>query len=374
MKVICSRASLIDALSKVSRAVAPKSTIRAIEGIYIKATRENGLYLCGYNLDMGITCTIEAVVKDEGDVVVHPSKMFVDIIRRLPGDSVAISISMNNDIQVTSGTSTFVVSGMNGGDFPELPEFYAEKSVKIPNKVLRSMINQTIFSISDNMMHPIYTGVRFEVEEETARAIAIDGFRIAVRTEQVKNEYPCDFVVPGRTLSEVEKMLPDDDEDATISLAKRFILFQMGCYTVLSRALEGQFVDFRKVVKMVSEVEADVNVSRFIQAHERMGLMLSGGSNTSVRCFFGEGQVRLECRSEMGTANDSWEEEIDCDIHEIWFKNQYLLDAYRAADSDKVKITFGGSVDPIKIAPADGDSFEFYIMPCRQKKSNAQIE
>ena len=373
MKVICSRNSLQDALSKVSRAVSPKSTIRAIEGILVRAIKDEGLYLCGYNLDMGITCTIDAVVKDEGDVVIHPSRMFVDIIRRLPGDSVSIEISLTNDVQITSGSATFVVSGMNAGDFPELPDFVCENSIKIQNKILRSMINQTIFSVSDNMMHPIYTGAKFEASEEGLRVIALDGVRIAVRNEPIKCENPCEFIVPARTLAEVEKMLSDEEAESTISIARRFVMFQMGNYSVLSRILEGTFIDFRKVVKMVNEIEAEVCTSRFIEATERMNLMLTGSSNPPVCCFFGEGQVRLECRSEMGTAHDSWDEDINADVHEIWFKNQYLLDAFRAADTDKVLITLGGSVDPLKIAPPDGDKFEFYVMPCRKKKTNAPL-
>ncbi len=370
MKLICERNALQDAVSKVYRAVSPKSTIRAIEGILMRANRADGLYLCGYNLDMGITCTIEAVIKEEGDIVIHPAKIFADIIRKLPGDQVTIEVKDNYEIFVTSGSASFTVSGMNAGDFPDLPDFHCENAITLPQGTLRSMINQTIFCISDNLMQPIYTGVKFEIGLECFRLVALDGFRVAIRTEQIKSENESGFVVPGKTLSEVEKMLSDEEADAQVMIARRFVMFSMGNYTLLSRVLEGNFIDYRSVSKLRlnPDVEAKINVGRMIEGSERMALMLLSNGDMPVRCYFGEGAIRLECRSDLGEANDSWIEDIDFDTREIWFRNKYILDAFRAVDSDEARIELGTSEEPMRITPCEGDHFEFYLMPVKQPK------
>lgn len=370
MKLICERAALQDAVSKVYRAVSPKSTIRAIEGILVRASRADGLYLCGYNLDMGITCTVEAVIKEEGKIVIHPAKIFADIVRKLPDERVTIDVKENFEIFVSSGSASFTVSGMKADEFPDLPDFQSENSITLPQKTLRSMINQTIFCISDNIMQPIYTGVKFEIGLDCFRLVALDGFRVAIRTENIKSEHESGFVVPGKTLTEVEKMLSDEEADATVMIARRFVMFRMGNYTLMSRVLEGNFIDYRSVSKLRlnPDVEANINVGRMIEGSERMALMLLSNGDMPVRCYFGEGAIRLECHSDLGEANDSWIENVDFDIKEIWFRNKYILDAFRAVDSDVVKIELGNSEEPMRITPCEGEHYEFYLMPVKQPK------
>lgn len=367
MKLICNKSELQDAVSKASRAVSPKSTIAALEGILVRATRADGLFLCGYNLDLGIICTIAAAVKEEGEIVL-PSKMFCDIVRRLPADDVCIEFGPNLVTVITSGTARFETTGMAAVDYPALPDFVCENTLDITHAKLKTMIGQTRYAIGDNPAQPVYTGARFELNEDNFRIVAIDGHRIAIRTEPIANSEPCDFIVPGKTLVEVEKMIGDSEEIVNIAIARHHVQFAIGRFTMISRLLSGKFLDYRNVVKVEPIIDEVVTTRRFLDGCERMSLMLPPSYSVPVKCFFGEGTIRLESKSDLGYADDSWHEDsLEAhEINEIWFKNAYLLDALRAVDTDLIRIQVGESNKPLRITPPEGDSFEFFIMPVRK--------
>lgn len=365
MKLKCKKSELQDAVSKVSHAVSPKSTIAAIEGILMKATRTDGIYMCGYNLELGITCNIPAGVTEEGGVVL-PAKMLSDIARRLPSEEVSIECGQNLVVVIKSGNASYELSGIKAEEFPELPDFVATSFFEIEQDTLRSMIRQTRHAISENMMHPIYTGAKFEVRGDIFRLIALDGQRIACRTEKISSSSELDFVVPGKTLAEAEKLFGESDESVKISVSKHHVNFSFGVYDMISRVLEGNFMDYRSVVKVKTVIDANINARRMIEGTERMALMLPNSYTTPVRCFFGDGSIRMVCKSDLGAANDEWDEDIEQKTVEIWFKNQYILEALRASECDRVHLRTGGEEDPMVITPLEGDSFEFCLMPVRQ--------
>ena len=223
MKFSCLRTDLVSAVSNVSRAVSSKASIPALEGVLIKAYN-NSLNISGYNLEIGITTDVEATIKQEGEIVLS-ARLFLDIVRRLPEEIVMIETDDRMVTYITCGKVDYQIVGMSSVEYPDLPTFQQTDGITVNAKILRDMIRQTVYAVSDNNSKPIYTGSLFEISEGVLRIVAIDGFRMAIRSENVDSESNTSFVVPGKTQLEVLKLITDDEENVEIIVGQRQAIF-----------------------------------------------------------------------------------------------------------------------------------------------------
>ena len=171
MKISCLRTDLANAVSNVSRAVSSKASIPALEGILIKAYKDN-LNISGYNLEIGITTDIETTIQEEGEIVVS-AKLFLDIVRRLPEEIVQIETDERMVTYITCGKVNYQIVGMSSVEYPDLPSFEKTDGLTINSKILRDMIRQTVYAVSENTGKPIYTGSLFEIENKIFKIVAI---------------------------------------------------------------------------------------------------------------------------------------------------------------------------------------------------------
>jgi len=246
MRFTCEKSMLVQGLNIAGRAVAPRSSLSAIEGILCRAG--HGINLTGFNMETAITYDIEAEVTDPGECIL-PAKLFGDIIRRLPEGPVTVVVDETYKVSIRSGYASFTISAESSEDYPDLPDVNSGRPIHIPQNQLKELIGGTIFAVSENQGRPIHTGVKFEVTNDTITAIAVDGFRLARRTWHTEEPTAreLNFVVPAAGLKEVEKILVDTDENASFTLGPKHILFQIGAATLVCRLLEGAFLDWRKV-------------------------------------------------------------------------------------------------------------------------------
>jgi DNA polymerase-3 subunit beta len=349
----------------IQRSVSTKSSVPALEGILLK-TGTNSVELCGYDLELGMTTFVDAQIEESGSIVLS-ARLFGDIVRRLPADAVFISVNEKNMTTIKSGASEYSIVGIPAEEYPELPTITGEASIKIAHNVLKSMIGQTIFAVADNDAKPIHTGTLFELSENTIKLISVDGYRLAMRTENINCSEEMSFVVPGKTLSEVLKLLSDNDDELTIQIGRRHILFNIGTYTVISRLLEGEFLDYKAAIPTSYTSEVTVKTRTFIDSVERVSLLITDRLKSPVRCVFESNEVKVSCSTAIGRANDAFDAKIDGNGVEIGFNNRYLLDALRNTESDEVKIQLNGSISPMKILPREGNSFLFLVLPVRLK-------
>lgn len=363
----CSRQQLVDAVSNVQRAVSSKSSVPALEGILLKA-EESAVSLCGFDLELGMTTKIEAQVIEKGSVILG-ARLFSDIIRRMPGDVLKLTVGEKNVTVIESGASEFSIAGMDAEEYPELPSVSGEGEFTIPNDLLKGMIRQTLFAVADSDAKPIHTGTLFELSEGKLRLVSVDGYRLALREEILEAEEDMSFVVPGKTLSEVMKLLPDDEESVSVQVGRRHILFTIGSYTVISRLLEGEFLDYRSAIPSACATEIKTNTREFISSVERVSLLITDRLKSPLRCVFGDEGIQLSCSTAMGRANDQLGASIEGEAVEMGFNNRYLLDALRNTEGDEVRIQLNGPLSPMKIMPPQGDSFLFLVLPVRLKAS-----
>lgn len=363
MKFTCLRSELAAAVSNVQRAVSAKASIPALEGILIRAYGSN-LVLSGYDLEIGITTTMDATVNEEGEIVVS-ARLFSDIVRKLPEEIVCIETDERLITYITSGQADYQIVGISSHEYPDLPSFEQTDNITVNAEILKNMIRQTIFAVSTEMAKPIYTGSLFEIEDGMLRIVSVDGYRMAIREENIDCESNTKFVVPSKTQNEILKLITDDKKDVEISVGQRHIGFKIENYSIISRLIEGNFLDYKTTVPKTAQTEIVINTRMLTNAVDRMSLLTSEKIKSPVRCSISSDQIKLSCSTAVGKANDVLNvSTIGSDV-EIGFNNKYLLDALRNSDTDEIKLIFNGPLAPIIVKPVNSDSFTFIVVPMR---------
>lgn len=363
MKFTIDKRILTEAVGNLQRAVSAKTSIPALEGILVR-TDVDKIILSAYDLEIGMQTELPAVISEPGAIDLT-AKLFSEIVRKSPADDVTIESDDRNTATITSGVSCFTIIGMDAAEFPEFPKVTDTDTVKIPANLLKSMIRQTLFAVADSNAKPIHQGSLFKIENGILDVVSVDGYRLALRREAINFDGSLEFVVPGKTLSEVLKLLKDDDSDVEICPSRRHILFKIDNYTVLSALLEGEFLDYRAALPKESKIEVVVSTRTLIDSVERVSLLITDRLKSPVRCVIGEDTIKLFCTTTMGRANDQIEAKVSGDPLEIGFNNKYLLDALRSAESDEVRLMLNGPISPMLVLPKEGDAFSFLVLPVR---------
>lgn len=368
MQFTCEKVSLMAGLNIASRTVMQKSALSVIEGILCRAST-TGLSFTGYNMETAVTYLIEADVSESGECV-FPTRLFSEIIRKLPEGPVTVGVDENYKVSVKAGFAAITIMAESADDYPALPDVTTGKPIRMEQRDLKKLISGTIFAVSDSQARPVHTGVKFELEEDRISAIAVDGFRLARRSCKIEDPdgRKLSFVVPASSLKEVEKILQDSDERCAFTPGRRHILFRFGSATLICRLLEGDFLDWRRVVPVNSPIKMVANVMQLSGAIERVGLIVSEKYKSPVRCLFSEQQVRLQTSTTIGTAQDQCDLAGNGNNLEIGFNVRYLADALRAVPAEEVTLELTNGLSPIVLTPVDKkEDFAYMVLPVRMK-------
>ena len=367
MKFSCEKALLQAAISTTSRAVSPKSSIPALEGILLEAGSD--LRLTGYNLETGIRTIVPADIREEGTLVLG-ARLFGEIVRKLPDDIVTFQ-SENYMVNIKCGMSEFNILGTDPEEFPELPTVEYQNSLILPQSRLKAMISQTLFAVSDNESRPIHTGSLFEVDSEGLTIVSVDGYRLALRHESIDKKEGAEtfsFVVPGAALSEVEKICSDVDEPASVTQGARHVMFKVGDTMLVSRRLEGEFLAYRQSIPHNNTIHVEGDTRALHASIDRVSLIISDKLKSPLRCVFDSNLLKISTKTAIGDAYDECPLSGDGGGLEIGFNNKYLMDALKAAPADKVRLELTTGVSPCVILPTEGEeNFLYMVLPVRLK-------
>ncbi len=364
MKFICKQSEINEALANVSRAVPQKSPISSLEGVKLYLNK-NVLELTGYDLELGIQTQIEVESDDVGECILN-SRLFNEIIRKMPSEKVEIEIDENLTATISGNSPEYKILAMSADEYPSIPEHDTGDSFSISQPMLKNMINETIFAVStaDNM--PILTGELFDISDHNFNLVAIDGRRLAVRSEKIESDNHYNYVVKAKALSEVAKLLKDDENEKTVlHVSKKHITFEIGKYMVLSRLLEGEFYNYRGSIPTSHNTEIIINARELVACLDRCMLLINEKAKAPVRCIFKDGRVKISCSTALGKFNDEMEADMTGPSVEIGFNCRYLSEALRATESDKVRLQLNGGLSPMKIIPMEGDAYTFLVLPMK---------
>lgn len=366
MKFSCEKVLLQAAIAVAARAVSPKSSIPALEGILLEANSD--LRLTGYNLETGIRTVVPAEIQKEGALVLS-ARLFGEIVRKLPDDVVVVSAE-NYMVNIRCGMSEFNIIATAAEDFPELPTVEYQQSFSIAERHLGSMLRQTLFAVSDNESRPIHTGALLEVDNTGLTIVAVDGFRLALRHEPTGDPETgsFSFVVPGAALSEVEKICGDSENLVVIHQGARHVMFKIGDTMLVARRLEGEFLAWRQAIPRNNAIKVEGDTRALLSSIDRVSLIISDKLKSPLRCVFGDNILKISTRTAIGDAADQCPLSGNGGDLEIGFNNKYLMDALKAVPTDRVRIELSSGVSPCVILPAEGEeSFLYMVLPVRLK-------
>jgi len=369
MKFTCEKLLLLTSILTAARAAVAKSPIPLLEGLLLEAADDN-LKIVGYDLKTGIVTSVPAEVESPGGIVLN-ARLFGEIIRKLPGQYVTVSVNSGSVAKISSEMSDFEILGSPTSDYPELPTVDGDDVIELSQSTLKKMISQTNFAVSDNESRPIHTGALFETEAGELTIVAVDGYRLALRRESLDNIDVADysFVVPGVALGEVERILSDSaDRKVKLTLGLKHIIFNIDETILISRRLEGEFLNYKNSVPSQSKYKFTVEKDELIGAVERVSLIISDKLKSPVKCIFEEGLLKLYSASALGKASDECIISGDGEGLEIGFNDRYILDALKAAPADNVNLELNSGVTPCIVSPADdSNNFLYMILPVRLK-------
>ncbi len=370
MKFTCNTRELSEACSNVMRAVSTKMTIPTIEGILIECGSDT-LSLTGYDFEFGINTILQANVTEPGAIVIN-AKIISDIIRKLPDGKVTFETSATS-VSIISGAAQYNIMGIDAEDYPELPSVSGGYPLFLNEAVLQKMVNQTLFAVADNeSAKPVHTGLKFELSLNQLKLIGVDGYRLAVRTETVQYDgEDISFIVPKKTIRELIKLMgTDGDKNVSISVGKRHIVFDVENYSVISRLLDGDFLDYNAAIPKTATTTVLINTDDAINCIERTLPVIENDKKNPIRCLFDNDEMRVSTVSSLGRVVDYTHANVSGDRVEIGFNSKFILDALHAADTDQVKIELNSAVSPAKVMPINDDSFLFLVLPMRLKNEN----
>ena len=364
MKFCCEKALLLNGVNTAARAVAAKSSVPALEGILLEAGAE-GLRMTGFNLELGIYEDTEAEVTESGAVVLN-ARLLGELLRRLPDETVIVETE-EEAVRIRCGRSEFNLLGIPADEFPELPQVDDRYSVALEERTLREMIEGTLFAASTNEARPIYTGALFDLEGDRLTLVAVDGYRLALRrVSGLPESSPTSFVIPGSALDHVGKILQDREDLVTVTVGAKHAMFVMGGAVLITRRLEGEFLDYKKVVPKEQPIRFKVDVQQLRESVERVSLIINEKMKSPIRCVFGTGIVSLSAATALGTAADQCAIDGDGKDTEIGFNNRYLIDALRHSPASRVQVELASGIAPCLMTPEDGgDWFLYMVLPVR---------
>lgn len=364
MQFVCYTAALQDAVNTVSHAVSGKSTLPALEGILLRATGTS-LYLAGYDMELGITTSIEAQVKTVGDIVLSV-KLFGDIVRGLSGETVTMSCDEKMNVKIKSGMAEYEIMGISAAEYPEIPTVPDGVGFVVERGTLRSMIRQTIFAVSQtDSSRPVHKGTLFELHNHKLTLVSLDGARMALRSEPIQSEENMQFVIPRKTLNELLKLLDDEEKPTSIIVGKRHVLIEVGGYVMISRLLDGEFLPYRKAIPQQVNTTVRVNTRELMQSVSRAAIVINDRVKSPLICNFQSGHIKISCATPLGSASDVCHAVIDGKEEVMSFNHQFLMEALKNTETDEVRIELNGSLSPMKILPPEGNDFLFLVLPVR---------
>ena len=372
MKFVCEKEKLMIGLNTVSRSSVSRTTTPILEGILINVTNEN-IILTTNDSEIGMECKMEYIEAPEKGKSVVDCKMFGDIIRKLPNGEITIYVNEKNLLVIECEGSIYKLSTLNANEFPTLPIINVEKSVSVSSKMLKELIKKTIFAISMEENRPVFTGSLFEVRENILNVVSVDGFRLALRKSLV-TEASEDFtaIVPGKYLNEIVKNLQETDDLVKIGTAKNQALFELPNCKVVTRLLEGEFLNYNNVIPKDRETRIKVNKNSLQGAIERASIFSITAAEKEkkypIKMFVTLGSLIISCTSQIGDAKEEVIVETSGKELEIGFNPKYMLDALKVIDDEEVYLDFGSNISPCIIRSVVDDTYTYMVLPVRLKE------
>nr|WP_318539945.1 DNA polymerase III subunit beta [Terribacillus saccharophilus] len=378
MKFVIQRDRLLASIQDVVKAISSRTAIPILTGMKIEA-KEDGITLTGSDSDI----SIESFIPKEEDGIVYveqiepgsivlQAKYFPEIVRKVPMNAVEIESDAQLNVTIRSGSAEFKLNGQDAEEYPQLPKLHSEDSFELPADLLKNVIKETVFAVSTQETRPLLTGVNVRVQEDQLHFVATDSHRLASRQIPVStNEAALGFqnvVIPGKSLTELNKILDENQDPVEIRITNNQILFRTKHLYFLSRLLEGNYPDTSRLIPSESKTSLLIDTKELLRSIDRASLLAKENRNNVVKLVTQDsGQLEISSNSpEVGrVVEEVTVQEISGEELRISFSAKYMMDALKVIESEQVKIEFTGAMRPFLIRPTDDEDLLQLITPVR---------
>ena len=359
----CEKQKILEGISIVQKAITGKSTMPILEGIYIN-TNKSTLTLIGSDMDLSIQTSVDATIIEEGNIVID-AKIFGEIIRKLPNATIKIETLENQIIKITCAKSVFDVVYMNTNEFPELPQINENLKISVNQNILKNMIKGTSFAIAQDETRPILQGILFEVKNKNLNLVALDGYRLAIRNEFLDTDIDMEVVIPGKTLNEVSKILEDVDDIVDITFTNNHILFNLEKTKIISRLLEGKFINYNSLLPPEHKLLININRQELQNAIERASLMAKDGNTNLIKLDFQQDNLVITSNSQLGKVREEISIKLQGEGIQIAFNSKYLIDVLKNVEDDEVIMKMTSGISPCVIEEKNNENAKYLVLPVR---------
>ncbi len=363
MLLNCSGLELSDAFLRVSKALSNKPTNPILEGIKISA-EDNELTLSATDTDLSIEKKIKADIKVEGETVV-PGKFITEFVKKLSNSEIELEVNDKNQLLIRYDGNESIIQCYNVIEYPGFKKLKTDEWFGISQKDLKALISKTIFSVALDDSRPILKGVLFDIDQKEISAVALDGYRLARVKKKSTANVKKQIVIPTRSLNEISKLLDDSDDIINVYIDSNAIMIDTVDTKIISRLLEGDFVNYKQIIPMNYETFVIVNKLQLEDALERVSLLSKVGQNNFVKFDIKEGAVQLTSNSEIGNIKEKISAVLNGKDVTIAFNPRFILESLKASNDEFVKLCLNTSSNPCVIVPTEGDEFLYLILPVR---------
>lgn len=372
MKFISEQTQLLKAINSVINGISSKrDTI--LEGILIQ-TLDNSIKFNTYNEEIGIEYTIKANIVEKGSTVIK-AHTFAEIIRRLPDTDINITLDKeNNLLTIECEGSCYKLSTLRPEDFPEIPQVQIENSIEISQKDLKNIIKQTIFAVGTDEKRKLYTGSLFDVDNTTLNVVSIDGYRLAIRKTEVISDSSFKMVIPGKTLTEISKIINDSFDMVKIGFSNNQGIFEFENGKLTTKLLEGEFLNYKDIIKTPTETRIKINRNAITESFDRV-MLISASSLVKEKKEPVDIQVEIDkltisCTSSVGMANEEIFTQTEGKEVKLKFNPKFFMDVLKNISNEEIIIDFGTSKSPTMIKPIeDNGEFNYIILPIKSREN-----
>ena len=362
MKITASKSELIKSINIVLRAVPSKTTMNILNCILIDASVDE-IRLTANDMELGIETIVQGTILQRG-IICLDAKLLSEIVRKLPDAEVVIETDDNYQTLITSENSVFHIVGKDPSEFPHLPMIEKEDPVVLSQFQLREIIRQTIFSIALNDSNRILTGEYLEIRENELRIVGLDGHRIAIRQLTLDKSYhEHKVIIPGKTLSELMKILTGEQDDlVSLYFTRNEILFEMDGTVVIYRLIEGNYFRIDQMLSNDYETTVVLKKTDFMNSVDRAMLFTSEAEKRPLVLSVESNNINMKINSQLGSMSDTLEIEKEGKDLKIGFNPKFILDALRVIDDEKITVYFLNAKAPCFIKDEE-QSYIYMVLP-----------
>ena len=371
IKFTSDKSTLLSLIGPAMYATSNKSTLPALEGLLFNLKGDE-LSVCGYDQEKGIKTHSFVNGREDGTIILNSAKIS-GIIKNLPDCEITFDCNEKNIVTIIGEDSNFAIHGIDSVAFPTIPELNGENRTVIKAKVLRDLISSTCHAVSTNDSRPVFMGEQFKIENGDLTVVATDNFCMAIKKAKgcVKSEKDSySVVIPGKALNDLVRLTTDSEDEIIIEFTRKHVIFKCMNLILFSRLLEGEFLDYKKVIPSPGKTFVKINRQAFIESVERASLLIDEKMKTPLVFMFSDNVLEIFCSTQYGKVNDTVKVELEGENIEIGFNNRFVLDALRACKDEEVRLTLFSPLMAMIITPAEKkeeNDFLYLVLPRRLK-------